>query len=86
MTKQDKLLARFPTKPQDFSFAEMKKLLQGFGYQEVRAGKTSGSRVAFTHKTTKHIIRLHKPHPAKNIKRYQLDLINEELKKQEIIK
>ena len=86
MTRQDWLLVRFLSKPCDFRFAELKKLLQGFGYREVKAGKTSGSRVAFFHEKAGHIIRLHRPHSQESLKRYQLDLIEEELKNQEIIK
>ncbi len=47
-----------------------------FGYQEVRTGKTAGSRVAFIHSETQHIIKLHRPHPRPVLKRcqlYQLD-------------
>lgn len=64
----------------------MRKLLRGFGYGEVRSGKTSGSRVAFFNKKSQHIIRLHKPHPQNTVKRYQLDYIEEELRNQEILK
>ena len=86
MTKQEKLLDRFCAKPRDFTFDEMRKLLKRFGYQEIRSGKTSGARIAFVNSSTCHIIRLHKPHPGKILKRYQLDLIENELKKQEILK
>lgn len=86
MTKQEKLLNRFLSKPKDFSYDEMRKLLKGYGYQEIRSGKTSGSRVAFISKDTYHIIRLHKPHPGNVMRRYQLDLIEEELKNREILK
>ena len=86
MTRQDKLLNRFLSKPCNFTYNEMIKLLKGFGYQEVRSGKTSGSRVAFINSAKRHIIRLHKPHPKNILKKYQLDLIEEELKKQEILK
>ncbi|MCJ7582911.1 MAG: type II toxin-antitoxin system HicA family toxin [Candidatus Aminicenantes bacterium] len=86
MKKQEKLSNRFCTKPRDFTFDEMKKLLKNFGYQEIRSGKTSGARIAFMNKSTRHIIRLLKPHPGKIMKRYQLYLIEDELKKQEILK
>ena len=86
MTRQDKLLARFLSKPHDFRFEELRKLLQGFGYREVKTGKTAGSRVAFFHESTQHIIRLHRPHAQKALKRYQLDLIEEELKNRGLIK
>lgn len=46
---------------------------------EDQKGKTSGSRVAFVHNETKCILRLHKPHPNKELKRYQIDLVVEYL-------
>ena len=47
MSKAEKLLERFLSKPKDFTFEELRKLLKGLGYEEAKAGKTSGSRVAF---------------------------------------
>lgn len=86
MTKQEKLLKRFLSKPRDFTFNELRKLLRGFGYQEIKTGKTSGSRVAFFHEGIQHIIRLHKPHPKNIMNRYQLDFIEEELRNREVLK
>lgn len=80
MSKFDKLLQRLQNKPKDFSYEELMKILNGFGYNELKLGKTSGSRVAFFNEETKHIIRLHKPHPLKILKAYQIDLIIDELK------
>jgi hypothetical protein len=85
MTKKEKLQQRFLSKPKDFTFNEMKTLLKGCGYKEIRSGQTSGSRVAFFSESTQHIIRLHKPHPSKNLKKYQLDLIEDELRKKGIL-
>ena len=78
--RKEKLLSRFLSKPKDFSYTELKSLLNGFGYSGIRTGKASGSRVAFVQEETKHIIRLHKPHPLNVLKQYQLDYIEEELK------
>ena len=86
MTRHKKPISRFLSKPKDFTYKEMKKMLGRFGYQEIRGGKTSGSRVVFLHESTGHIIRLHKPHPKNILKRYQLDLIEDELRKKEILK
>ena len=47
-----------------------------------KLGKTSGSRVAFTHPEILHIIRLHKPHPGNELKRYQINYLVEELTNQ----
>ena len=80
MTKQEKLLVRFLSKPTDFSFNEIKRLLKGFSYSVIKTGKTSGSRVAFYHEERRHLIRLHKPHPQNRVKRYILDYLEEELR------
>lgn len=80
MSKAEKLIKRFLSKPNDFTYNELETLLRGFGYKEVKMGKTSGSRVAFINDETKHIIRLHKPHPRPELKRYQLEYLIEELK------
>jgi len=85
MSRRNKTLQRFLTKPADFTFNEMNNLLTGFGYKKVRTGKTAGSRVAFMNKTTGHIIRMHKPHPGNTLKRYQLDFLDEELKAKGIL-
>lgn len=85
MSKMQKLIERFLSKPRDFTYDEAKKMLGGFHYIECNKGKTSGSRVAFINKETGHIIRLHKPHPDNILKFYQLNDIEEELKKQGLI-
>ena len=85
MSKKEKLLSRLLQRPKDFSYPELKSLLTGFGYQEFNKGKTSGSRVAFINGKTNHIIRLHKPHPKNILKSYQVDLIIEELKKENLL-
>ncbi|MBI2472678.1 MAG: type II toxin-antitoxin system HicA family toxin [Planctomycetes bacterium] len=85
MSKAEKLLKRFLSKPKDFTYDELKRLLAGFGYNNISRGKTAGSRVAFIHPETKHIIKLHKPHPKPELKRYQLDYIEETLKNRGLI-
>ena len=86
MSRAEKSLKRFLSKPKDFTYDELKRLLAGFGYKNVGTGKTAGSRVAFIHPDTKHIIKLHKPHPRPELKRYQLDYIEETLKNRGLIK
>ncbi len=57
----DKLKKRFKSKPCDFKWDELCRLLVKLGYKESASGKTSGSRVWFLHE--KHSpISLHKPH------------------------
>ncbi len=85
MSKRGKLAERLLQRPKDFSYAELKSLLTGMGYTEFNKRKTSGSRVAFVNEKTNHIIRLHKPHPKNILKAYQVDLIIEELKKENLL-
>lgn len=86
MSRRGKLLERFLERPADFRCDEMSRLLKGLGYEEIRSGKTAGSRVAFMNRTSGHIIRLHKPHPGNIMKRYQLDLVEEALRAKGLIK
>ena len=80
MSTQEKLIKRLLTRPKDFTYSELRKLLVSLRYEETQSGKTARSRVAFISSETKHIIRLHKPHPGNELKRYQLDQIIDELK------
>jgi len=59
---------------------KIKRLLNSFGYSEIKTGKTSGSRVAFYSEDRRHLIRLHKPHPQNRVKRYILDYLEDELR------
>ena len=47
MNRKAKLIARFLTLPSDFHYDEVVKLLGYFDFQEVKKGKTAGSRVKF---------------------------------------
>ena len=82
MTKAEKLLNRFLTRPKDFTYNELVKLLNSLGYSEQQG---SGSRVVFSNEKIKHHIKLHKPHPGNILKRYQIDLIIQELKSNELL-
>lgn len=78
MSKKEKLIARFLTMPSDFHYDEVVKLLGYFGFEEVKKGKTSGSRVKFMNKKGVPIM-LHKPHPTGIMNNYQLKQIKEVL-------
>lgn len=85
MSRFEKLLKRFLSKPKDFTYDELARLLAGFGYKKVVTGKTAGSRVAFVNPQTRHIVKLHKPHPKPELKRYQLDDLEESLRNKGVI-
>ena len=76
MTKKTKLIERFLKLPADFHYDELVSMLLYFRYQEVKKGKTSGSRVKFTNENGQSIY-LHKPHPSGIMKHYQLKQIKE---------
>lgn len=79
MTKLEKMLHKLSGRPRTFKYDELRTVLLKLGYEELAKGKTSGSRVAFYNKDTDHLIRLHKPHPGNALKKYQIDLIVDEL-------
>jgi hypothetical protein len=82
MTRFQKLLDRFLSRPKDFSYNELVRLLRGFGYIQQQG---AGSRVVFTNEKIKHNIKLHKPHPGSILKMYQVDLIIRELRSNKLI-
>lgn len=75
MSKKDKLLKRLKSKPLDFTYDELKTLLNYLGFDEDNKGKTSGSRVMFFDINSNEVIRLHKPHSNNILKEYQLKQI-----------
>lgn len=85
MSQRDKLIDKLLQRPSDFLYDEARTLLGRLGYREDSRGRTSGSRVAFVNSETKHILRLHKPHPGKILKQYQIDQLIEELENQGVI-
>ena len=85
MGKEEKLIKRLLSKPKDFTYNELRKILINLGYEESQSGKTSGSRVAFIDRSVNHIIRLHKPHPNNELKQYQIQQIIEELQSRRLI-
>lgn len=85
MSKREKLLNRFLSKPKDFTFDEVVTLLEYFGYSLDNKGKTSGSRIIFISKYYNNPIRMHKPHNRKILLSYQLSDIEKSLRKEGLI-
>jgi hypothetical protein len=86
MSKTEKLLQRFLSKPKDFTFEELSRLLKSFGYKEAKRGKTSGSRVTFYNAKLDDMIKFHRPHPSQIMKQCYLREIQQQLKEKGIIK
>jgi len=55
------------------------------GYKEKKTGTTFGSKKASINEKLNHIIRIHKPHPKNELKRYVRIYIMEELSRQNLI-
>jgi HicA toxin of bacterial toxin-antitoxin, len=85
MSKTEKLIERLLAFPKDFTWDELVKILDYFGYKEIKTGKTGGSRRKFAG-AGNHIISLHKPHPGNILKHYQLKEVVTSLKEKGIIK
>ena len=81
----DKLRERFLKMPSDFTFDEMQRLLEGYGYVKSNKGKTSGSRLIFKN-GDKRPIMLHKPHPGNIVKDYAMKQVYNDLKEAGFIK
>lgn len=72
MSRRGELVARLRSRPKDFTWDELVRLLRGLGYAEARSGKTGGSRRRFVHPSAP-VIALHKPHPGSIVKAYVID-------------
>jgi hypothetical protein len=84
MTKSDKLKNRFIAEPCDFSWQELEKLLASLSFYLIKMGKTSGSSVKF-YREGYPPIHLHKPHPGKILKAYQMKYIREYLEEEDLL-
>jgi hypothetical protein len=83
MSKKEKLTAKLKSSPKDFTFDEAKTLMGLYGYTMSNSGKTSGSRIRF--EKGQQVLYLHKPHPRKELKEYQIKRVIEILEKEKLI-
>lgn len=84
MGQKEKLIQRLKSKPKDFTYDEAEALLKNLGYILSNKGRTSGSRVMFESEEHGDIL-LHKPHPQKELKAYQIKQLIEILEQEELI-
>ena len=80
MSIKDKKIERLLKRPKDYTFAELKVLLNSLGYTENNKGKTSGSRVQFMKSNKPFPILLHRPHNPPYLKAYLIKQIIDYLK------
>ena len=79
MSKKQKLIDRLKSRPRDFEYDEAESLLLSLGFKKSNKGKTSGSKVKFNSGDVP--IDLHKPHPHKELKPYQINDLVDALEK-----
>ncbi len=84
MGQKEKLIERLKSKPKDFTFEDAETLLKYFDYFRSNKGKTSGSRIMFVNDDRGSIL-LHRPHPQKELKMYQIKQLIEILEQEELI-
>lgn len=84
MSKKDKLIQKLKSRSKDFTYDELKTLLNYLGFEESNKGKTSGSRVEFRDGLGKKVA-LHKPHPNNIIKSYKINEVIDELEEWRLI-
>lgn len=84
MGQKEKLIQRLKSKPKDFTFDDAETLLNHLNYIRSNKGKTSGSRVIFANENHGNIL-LHKPHPQKELKAYQIKQLLEVLEQEGLI-
>jgi len=72
-------MQRLLSLPKDFTWEELVKLLALFGYDELKKGKTGGSRRKFADEK-RNLITLHKPHRGNILKGYALKHVIDHLK------
>ncbi len=70
MSKIKKALAKLQSKPTDFTWDELKRIMLSFGYKMLEG---DGSRVKFYHKEKNKLLSLHKPHNPKTLRPYQIE-------------
>lgn len=84
MGQKEKLIQRLKSKPKDFTFEDAETLLSYLEFVRSNKGRTSGSRVMFTSAAHGTIL-LHKPHPQKELKAYQIKQLAEFLEQEGLI-
>jgi len=77
MTRLDNLKAEFLACNGPFLYRDLERLLTGLGFKETQTG--GGSRRRFVYSATGHIIRLHEPHPGKEVKAYVVRQVKQQL-------
>ena len=82
MSKIEKLISRFQSVKNDFTWNELSRLLESLGYTEIQG---AGSRVKFDNGNPDQRINLHRPHPGNKVKVYVIRELRRKLKEWRMI-
>jgi hypothetical protein len=82
VAKIDKAIGRIKSKPTNFTWNELVKIMLHFGYQQLEG---SGSRVKFYHKEKDSLLNIHKPHNPKTLRPYQIEAAITRLERDQFI-
>lgn len=85
MSKKDKVVDKFLSIPSDFTWDDLVKVLNVYGYNLLSKGKTVGSGRKFADEDGD-IIVLHQPHPTNVVKKGALRIVLKKLKEKGKIK
>ena len=85
MSSKDKLIKKLKSKPKDFTWDELARLLGYLGFKEKTQGKTTGSGRKFFNVKANLIINVHKPHPSPIIKSYLIGQVIKKLEEERLI-
>ena len=85
ISKLAKEIESLNAQPKDYTYEEVKSLLNKLGFYENNKGRTSGSRVVFMNRNNIKI-ELHKPHPSNILKPYQAHNLLKKLSEMEEFK
>ena len=77
-------MLRLRSRPRDFTWDELVRLLKAVGYAESRGGSTGGSRRRFVHPDAP-AISLHRPHPGNIVRMYVIDEVLRLLTEEKLI-
>ncbi len=84
MGHKEKLIEKLYSSPKTVTFDDVASLLGNLSYHLSNKGKTSGSRVVFVSDEHQPIL-LHKPHPQKELKVYQIKQLIQILEQEGLI-
>ena len=85
MGKKEKLIAKLKASSKNFTIIEADCLLGYLGFQKDNKGRTSGSRVMYKNDELNLKISIHKPHPQKELKEYQIRQLADYLEEEGLI-